>query len=81
MFYIICKNYNVREKILSKLKKENIFSTFHYIPLHKSIMGYEYYRGKLSVTESLSKRIIRLPLWIGMDQKMVFKKLKKILDV
>ena len=37
--------------------------------------------NKLSVTESLSKRIIRLPLWIGMDQKMVFKKLKKILDV
>ena len=57
MFYIICKNYNVREKILSKLKKENIFSTFHYIPLHKSIMGYEYYRGKLSVTESLNKEL------------------------
>ena len=81
MFYIICKNYNVREKILSKLRKENIFSTFHYIPLHKSIMGSKYYRGKLSVTESLSKKIIRLPFWIGMDQKIAFKKLKKILNV
>ena len=80
MFFLICKNFNVREKILSKLRKENILSTFHYIPLHKSIMGYEYYRGKLSVTESLSKRIIGY-LCIGMDQKMVFKKLKKILDV
>ncbi len=81
MFFLICKNFNVREKILSKLRKENILSTFHYIPLHKSIMGSKYYRGKLSVTESLSKKIIRLPFWIGMDQKIVFKKLKKILNV
>jgi dTDP-4-amino-4,6-dideoxygalactose transaminase len=45
-------------------------AVFHYQPLHSSPAGKKY--GKhdhpLHVTDDISERIIRLPLWIGLDQ-------------
>ena len=80
MYFLICKNFRVRTRILNELNKLGIFSTFHYIPLHKSKVGSKYFKKKLNVTEKLSKKIIRLPLWIGMNQNMIIKKLKKVLN-
>jgi dTDP-4-amino-4,6-dideoxygalactose transaminase len=42
---------------------------FHYIPLHSSPAGLNYGRahGKLSVTSDISDRLVRMPLWIGLD--------------
>ncbi len=81
MFFLICKNFYVRTKILTELKKIGIFSAFHYIPLHKSVYGSKYFKKKLKVTEELSKKIIRLPLWIGMNQNFILSKIKRILNV
>ena len=80
MYFLICKNFRIRTRILNELNKFGIFSTFHYIPLHKSKVGSRYFKKKLNVTEKLSKKIIRLPLWIGMNQNMIIKKLKKVLN-
>jgi len=80
MFFLICRNFNIRTKILTELKKIGVFSAFHYIPLHKSNFGSKYFRKKLTVTEELSKKIIRLPLWIGVNQNFILKKIKKILN-
>lgn len=80
MFFLICKNLSTRTKILTELKKIGVFSAFHYIPLHKSKFGSKYFRKKLTVTEELSKKIIRLPLWIGVNQNFILKKIKKILN-
>ncbi len=80
MFFLICKNLYIRKKLLTELKKNKVFSTFHYIPLHKSEFGSKYFKKKLAVTEELSKKIIRLPLWIGMNQNFILNKIKKILN-
>lgn len=56
MFFLICRNFNIRTKILTELKKIGVFSAFHYIPLHKSNFGSKYFRKKLTVTEELSKK-------------------------
>jgi len=80
MYFIICKDFRVRTKILNALNKIGIISTFHYIPLHMSKIGSMYFKKKLNVTEELSKKIIRLPLWIGMNQNKVIEKLKKVLN-
>lgn len=80
MFFLICKNLYIRTKLLTELKKNRVFSTFHYIPLHKSKFGSKYFKKKLIVTEELSKKIIRLPLWIGMNQNFILNKIKKILN-
>jgi dTDP-4-amino-4,6-dideoxygalactose transaminase len=42
---------------------------FHYVPLHSSAAGRRFGRshGDLPVTTKLSERLVRLPLWCGMD--------------
>ena len=57
-------------------------STFHYIPLHQSPMGKKYNKEnkKLKNTDLISSRILRLPLWIGMNQNLLITKLQKIFN-
>lgn len=69
MYYILLSQDVDREKIIKKLKQNNISSVFHYIPLHSSPAGMRYGRvhGDLNVTVSKSERLIRLPLWVGLS--------------
>ena len=70
MYYILLAPNIDRQMILHELKKHDIYSVFHYVPLHSSPAGLRYGRthGDLSVTNSLSERLIRLPLWIGLTE-------------
>lgn len=69
MYYILLPESIDRQKILSDLKKNNIFSVFHYIPLHSSPAGQRYGRvhDSMKVTIKQSERLIRLPLWVGLS--------------
>ena len=72
IFYILLPDEKTRESIRSFLLDRGIHATFHYIPLHMS----EYYisrfgRISLPVSESVSRRILRLPLYFGMELKNV----------
>jgi dTDP-4-amino-4,6-dideoxygalactose transaminase len=68
MYYVLLPEYVDRQKVLSQLKDKGILSVFHYVPLHSSPAGKKFSRaaGKLEMTTGLSKRLIRLPLWVGM---------------
>jgi dTDP-4-amino-4,6-dideoxygalactose transaminase len=46
---------------------------FHYVPLHSSPAGRRYGRahGDLSWTNEASSRLLRLPIWAGMDDSTV----------
>ena len=50
-------------------------AVFHYVPLHSSPAGRQYGRiyGKMVNTDSLSDRLLRLPLWVGMTRKTVMR--------
>jgi dTDP-4-amino-4,6-dideoxygalactose transaminase len=53
------------------LKREGISATFHYVPLHTSPYGKKrlgYKEGDFPVTESVSRRLVRLPLFSGLSQ-------------
>ena len=43
---------------------------FHYVPLHSSPQGSVLGRsvGSMAHTDSLSERLVRLPLWLGLDE-------------
>ena len=43
---------------------------FHYVPLHSSPAGRKWGRahGDLPHTDAMSARLIRFPLWIGMER-------------
>ena len=65
-----------------ELRKNNILAVFHYIPLHSSPMGLKmgYSQGELSVTEDISERILRLPLFFELktkEQELIIDIIKK----
>jgi dTDP-4-amino-4,6-dideoxygalactose transaminase len=72
IFYLLLQTDALRDFVLHRLAHEGIGAIFHYIPLHSSPAGQRYARsaGALPVTESASARLIRLPLWVGMDDRI-----------
>lgn len=69
MYYVLLAPDIDRQKVLSELKKNDIDSVFHYVPLHSSPGGQRYGRahGELEVTVRQSERLVRLPLWVGLS--------------
>lgn len=80
MYYIILESNQKRDKVMEYLKKNDIISTFHYIPLHLSPMGKKlgYKSGDLKNTEDYSSRLLRLPLWADMTEEQIDEVCKKI---
>jgi dTDP-4-amino-4,6-dideoxygalactose transaminase len=85
LYYVLVAPGIDRGMVLGKLKDERINAVFHYVPLHSSPAGMRFGRqsGDLSLTTSLSERLIRLPMWIGLSetqQQRVCDTLGKILE-
>ncbi|MGB2833857.1 MAG: dTDP-4-amino-4,6-dideoxygalactose transaminase [Methylotenera sp.] len=70
MYYILLSSLEERTAVIERLKKKDIHAVFHYVPLHSSPGGMKYGRthDKLTVTDDLSDRLLRLPLWVGMNE-------------
>jgi dTDP-4-amino-4,6-dideoxygalactose transaminase len=70
MYYVLLAPGADRAKVLAALADEGIDAVFHYVPLHDSPAGRRYGRtnGDLAVTDDLSSRLIRLPMWVGLQQ-------------
>ena len=84
MYYILLDSLEQRTALMARLKDESVTSVFHYVPLHNSPAGVKYGRvhGKMTYTEELSDRLLRLPLWIGLtseDQKLVVSEIETVL--
>jgi dTDP-4-amino-4,6-dideoxygalactose transaminase len=69
IYYLIMPSADARGKLISSLKEQGIMAVFHYVPLHSSPAGRKFGRATetLPVTEDLSARLVRLPLWVGME--------------
>lgn len=64
MYYLRCNNLEERTNLIELLKKEGIYSVFHYLSLHKS----PYYQNKhdgrnLPIADNYSECLVRLPLF------------------
>ena len=70
MYYIILSAEIDRKYVLDEFHRNKIVSVFHYVPLHSSPAGKRYGKihGEMVNTDSLSSRIIRLPLWVGLSK-------------
>jgi dTDP-4-amino-4,6-dideoxygalactose transaminase len=70
MYYILLRSETDRQKVLAGLKENGIGAVFHYVPLHSSPAGLRFGRahGDLSLTTSLSQRLVRLPMWLGLSE-------------
>lgn len=70
MYYLLLANLETRSQFIAHLKKMDIHPVFHYVPLHSAPAGQRLGRvhGDLLNTECLSDRLVRLPLWIGLEE-------------
>lgn len=75
MFYIKCKDIKERSKLIEFLKENEILAVFHYIPLHSSPAGIKNgrFNGKDIYTTKESERLLRLPLYYGLNEKDLIK--------
>ena len=73
MFYIKVADIEERTDLINFLKQKEIISVFHYVPLHSAPAGKRFSRfsGEDNFTTQESEKIIRLPLWYGMEQHKV----------
>ncbi|MDQ6999723.1 MAG: dTDP-4-amino-4,6-dideoxygalactose transaminase [Mariprofundus sp.] len=71
MYYLLFNSLETRSDFIAWMKEHHILTVFHYVPLHLAPAGKRYCRtsGQLPVTESLSNRIVRLPLWPGLKDQ------------
>lgn len=72
MYYLVCKDGNQRDALISFLKEQGIHSVFHYISLHKS----EYYEEKhdgreLIQSDMYTERLLRLPFYYELKKEQL----------
>lgn len=69
MFYLKAKDLEERTALISFLKERDVMAVFHYIPLHTAPAGLEYGRfsGEDKYTTAESERLVRLPMYYGLD--------------
>jgi len=72
MYYLLLPDLEQRTAFIGSLKEQGISAVFHYVPLHDSPMGKKYGRtsGELKNTQELSERLVRLPLWLGVEEDL-----------
>jgi dTDP-4-amino-4,6-dideoxygalactose transaminase len=71
MYYILLPVHVARKDFIGQLALSGINAVSHYVPLHSSPGGLRFSRaaGELPVTTDLADRLVRLPLWIGLESQ------------
>lgn len=73
MYYVLMPDPAGRDRLLKHLRDRGIGAVFHYIPLHSAPAGRRFGKcsGPLEVTDSVSSRLLRLPLWPAMPDDTI----------
>ena len=80
MFYIKVKDLEERTALLDYLKRNDIYAVFHYVPLHSSEAGLKFslFSKEDIYTTKESDKLIRLPMYFGLDNKDIENIIQKI---
>jgi dTDP-4-amino-4,6-dideoxygalactose transaminase len=81
MFYLIFPSLERRQAFIAHMWQAGIVTPFHYVPLHTSIMGRKlgYGEGDCPVTERISERLVRLPLYASISAEDQGKVIDQVL--
>lgn len=73
LFFIKTTNLARRASLLSHLRNDDITAVFHYVPLHSSVAGeaYSVFHGDDIYTTKESERLVRLPMWYGIEESTI----------
>jgi dTDP-4-amino-4,6-dideoxygalactose transaminase len=72
MYYVLLPELERRTHFIKTLAEAGIGTVFHYVPLHSSPAGERYGRvcGSMQITDDASDRLVRLPLWLGLEDHL-----------
>jgi len=84
IFYMLLADRRKRDTLISQLRTAGVHAVFHYVPLHTSPMGekFGYKPGDLPISEDLSGRLIRLPIFYDLNHdeaKFICSRVKKFI--
>jgi dTDP-4-amino-4,6-dideoxygalactose transaminase len=68
LYYVLLPRADLRPELIEAIAEQSVHAVFHYVPLHDSPAGRRLGRpgSALDVTEDVSERLLRLPLWAGL---------------
>jgi dTDP-4-amino-4,6-dideoxygalactose transaminase len=71
-----------RQALIEHLRQAGILAVFHYVPLHLSTMGRRFggRPGDCPVTEDISDRLLRLPLYASLSAEQQTRVIARILE-
>ena len=80
IFFIVGPDAEQSQGLIQHLKSRGIDAITHYVALHSSKAGKKFGRvsGKMKVTNDLSQRVVRLPLYYGMKEEEVDRVIQAI---
>jgi dTDP-4-amino-4,6-dideoxygalactose transaminase len=68
-YFLLLADLATRQRFIDTLRPQGVHAVFHYVPLHSAPAGRKFGRasGSMQVTDSVADRLVRLPLWIGLE--------------
>ncbi len=74
MYYLIMPSQKERDEFINLMKQKGIHCVFHYVPLHLTSNTNLNFKktGMLPNTEEMASRLVRLPLWLGVEQHLTY---------
>jgi dTDP-4-amino-4,6-dideoxygalactose transaminase len=81
LFYAITHSLEERDRLILFLKEHGIHAVFHYVPLHSSPAGKRYGKvsGEMSITDDVSAKLVRLPIYYEMTDQEVDRVVETIM--
>lgn len=72
MYYLLLPDQPARARFIAGMREAGVQTVFHYVPLHSAPEGRRIGRAhdSMTVTDSHSERLVRLPLWVGLESQM-----------
>ena len=71
LYYLLLKDAEDRDSLIERMRQRGINCVFHYVTLHSSPAGRRYGRavGDMAITNSVATRLVRLPMWMGLESR------------
>ena len=85
MYYIKTKDLETRGRLIDFMRKHDILTVFHYVPLHSAPAGKKFgrFHGEDKYTTKESERLVRLPMYYHLkeeDREQVVKAIKEFYE-
>ncbi len=80
MFWMIAPSLGIRQRFIEHMGVRGIQTVFHYVPLHSAPMGRLFSSEQLPVTDYVSDRLVRLPLYAGLRPEELERVVEAVLQ-